>query len=67
MDIEEIKNKICIVCGKVGDNGIVIRDKKICSSCEAKAIKADITSEFYEFYKNKIKENVSGKINEKCQ
>lgn len=61
-----IKNKICIICGKVGEDGIIIREKKICSSCEKKAIEAEITSEFYEFYKNRIKENISGKIKEEC-
>lgn len=66
MDMKEIKNKICIICGKVGDNGIIIRDKKICVNCEKKAIDAEVTSEFYEFYKNRIRENISGKIKEEC-
>ncbi|MFR5265756.1 sigma factor G inhibitor Gin [Clostridium sp.] len=62
----DIRNKICIICGRVGKDGILIRNKKICSSCEQKAIEAEVTSEFYEFYKNRIKENISGKIKEEC-
>lgn len=57
-----VLEKMCIICGKVNTPGIVIMDKKICSCCEEKAVKADIKSEFYEDYKNKISKNVVGKL-----
>lgn len=59
---EEIKNKICIICGKTNCGGIIILDKKICLECEEKAINADVKSEFYSDYKDKITKNVVGKF-----
>ena len=59
---EEIKNKICIICGKTNCGGIIILDKKICLECEEKAINADVKSEFYSEYKDKITKNVVGKF-----
>lgn len=50
-------NMRCIVCGKEG-YGIIIRGKLICIECEKKVIECDINSDFYEFYKNKLKEEV---------
>lgn len=61
MDIN-ILEKMCIVCGKVGTTGIIIMGKKICTCCEQKAVEADINSEFYEFYKDRIMKNVLGKL-----
>ncbi|MGL4762627.1 MAG: sigma factor G inhibitor Gin [Sarcina sp.] len=59
---QEVLNKICIICGKTNSRGIVIMDKKICLECEEKAVKADVKSEFYEDYKDKIFKNVVGKL-----
>ena len=59
---DEIKNKICIICGKTNCRGIIILDKKICLECEEKAINADIKSAFYLDYKDKIIKNVVGKF-----
>ncbi|WP_066871100.1 sigma factor G inhibitor Gin [Clostridium mediterraneense] len=59
---KEVLDKICIICGKTGSPGILILDKKICTCCEQKAIDSDIDSEFYEFYKEKIKSNLVGKL-----
>ena len=59
---DEIKDKICIICGKTNCGGIIILDKKICLDCEEKAINADIKSAFYLDYKDKIMKNVVGKF-----
>ena len=59
---QEILDKICIICGKTNCRGIVIMDKKICLECEEKAVKADVKSDFYEDYKDKIFKNVVGKL-----
>lgn len=58
----KILKKICIICGEKNTNGILILDKKICTDCEKKAITADVNSEFYEEYKEKILKNVVGKL-----
>ena len=63
-DIRENLNKICIICGDVNTRGIVIMNQKICVKCEEKAVKEDIGSEFYEFYKDRIFKNVVGKLKE---
>ncbi|MGL4452359.1 MAG: sigma factor G inhibitor Gin [Sarcina sp.] len=59
---QEVRDKICIICGKTNCRGIIIMDKKICLECEEKAIKADIKSDFYSDYKDKIIKNVVGKL-----
>ncbi|MGL4656027.1 MAG: sigma factor G inhibitor Gin [Sarcina sp.] len=59
---DEILDKICIICGRTNCRGIIILDKKICLDCEEKAVKADIKSDFYSDYKNKIIKNVVGKF-----
>lgn len=48
----------CIICGHEGYDGIIIREKLICIECEKKVIECDINSEFYEFYKNRLKEEL---------
>lgn len=57
-----VLEKMCIICGKSNSPGILIMDKKICTICEEKAVKADIKSDFYEDYKDKITKNVVGKM-----
>lgn len=52
-----MNKSICIICGTEG-HGIMIRGKLICTECEKKAINCDINSDFYEFYKNRLKEEV---------
>lgn len=54
--------KICIICGDRESSGIIIMGKKICLKCEQKAVDAEINSEFYEFYKDRIHKNVVGKL-----
>ena len=52
-----MNKSICIICGKEGC-GIMICGKLICTECEKKAIDCDINSDFYEFYKNRLKEEI---------
>ncbi|MGL5633923.1 MAG: sigma factor G inhibitor Gin [Sarcina sp.] len=59
--VTEMENA-CIICGNEEQRGIVILGKKICLECEEKAIKADINSDFYESYRQKIFTNVVGKL-----
>lgn len=59
---QEVRDKVCIICGKTNCRGIIIMDKKICLDCEEKAVKADIKSDFYSDYKDKIIKNVVGKL-----
>lgn len=59
---QEVLDKMCIICGKTNCRGIVIMDKKICLECEEKAVRADIKSDFYSDYKDKIIKNVVGKL-----
>ncbi|WP_297522877.1 sigma factor G inhibitor Gin [uncultured Clostridium sp.] len=61
-DEKQVLDMICIICGKTKCRGIVIMDKKICLDCEEKAVKADIRSEFYTDYKEKIFRSVVGKL-----
>ncbi|SHK74748.1 Inhibitor of sigma-G Gin [Clostridium cavendishii DSM 21758] len=49
----------CIMCNKTSKNGIIIRGKYICSECETKIVNSDINTDFYEYYKNHIKKNIS--------
>ena len=48
----------CIICGKEGDSGIILRGKLICTCCEAKVMVCELDSDFYQFYKSRLKEEV---------
>lgn len=53
----------CIICGKEevlneGVNGIIIRGKLVCRPCIDKVMVCELDSDFYQFYKNKLKEEV---------
>ncbi|MPQ45133.1 sigma factor G inhibitor Gin [Clostridium tarantellae] len=52
-----MKEVRCIICEKEG-YGIIIRGMLICNNCEEKVITCDVNSDFYEFYKNKLKEKI---------
>ena len=55
--------KICIICGKANENGIIICGKEICLSCEKAIANEAMYTDRYEFYKLKIKKYLSQKIN----
>jgi hypothetical protein len=49
----------CIICSKSCRNGIIIKGKLICSQCEKKILSSNVDTDFYEYYKNQIKKNLS--------
>lgn len=52
----------CIVCNKTSKNGIIIKGKHICRECENKIVNSDVNTDFYEYYKNHIKKNISASL-----
>lgn len=53
-----MKNEKCIVCGEEKNNGISIKGEFICTSCEEKIVKSDLTNDEYEVYLNIIKKEI---------
>lgn len=49
----------CIICSKPCRNGIIIKGKLICSECEKKIISSNVDTDFYQYYKNQIRKNLS--------
>lgn len=66
-----MKKQCCIMCRKPLKDGIIVNGRMICKSCELKLIRAKITTDFYEYYKNCIKKNIvpfiMGGVKNKCQ
>lgn len=56
----------CIICSKSSRNGIIIKGKIICNECEKKILSANINTDFYEYYKNQIKKNISMSLIKEC-
>ena len=52
----------CIICSKSCRNGIIIKGKLICSECEKKIVSSNVDTDFYQYYKNQIKKNISGAL-----
>lgn len=63
--------KTCIICRRPINNGIIIYGRGICESCEKRLINMDAETDFYDFYKKRIKKGVVQLIprgvNEKCR
>lgn len=55
--------KVCIICGKTNENGIIICGKEICLNCEKAIANEPINSDMHEFYRRKIKKNLARVIN----
>lgn len=56
---EEFMNKnSCLMCRKPQDNGIIIYGVNICRECELRLINVDVDTDFYEYYKDKIKKSI---------
>ncbi|SHK51420.1 Inhibitor of sigma-G Gin [Hathewaya proteolytica DSM 3090] len=53
---------ICSICERPLDSGIMILGKTICCNCEEKIIQADINTDFYEYYKEKLKKCVINRV-----
>lgn len=56
----------CIICNKSSRNGIMIEGKLICNECEKKILSANINTDFYEYYKNQIRKNISMTLIKYC-
>ncbi|CAM2903540.1 sigma factor G inhibitor Gin [Hathewaya histolytica] len=54
-----MKKKSCIICRKPLNDGIMIKGRRICSDCEARLIKEDINTDFYEYFKDRIKRSIT--------
>lgn len=57
--MEKLK-RVCFICGKEKSDGIILKDKMICKSCEKKIVSLEPGNDFYEYYKNKIKSLYKG-------
>ncbi len=53
-----MKRQACILCRKPLNSGIIVNGKRICKSCEKRLIKAEMNTDFYEYYKNRIKKTI---------
>lgn len=53
---------ICVVCRKKESNGIIIKGNQICNHCEKKIIHCDVNTDFYNYYKKIIQNNIVPKI-----
>lgn len=50
--------RLCIVCRKPLNNGIIIYGKGICEVCEKRLLVIEAETDFYDFYKKCIKKNL---------
>lgn len=48
-------NKLCIMCGAVDYDGIILNGETICKACEEKIINTKVIDSNYDIYKDKIK------------
>lgn len=53
-----MKNNQCVMCGKPLKNGIIVEGIIICRKCESRIIKENSDTDFYKFYKNRIKKYI---------
>lgn len=53
---EDFMNKpYCIICGKRLSGGIIIKGARICKACEERIVSTQVDTDFYEYYKECIK------------
>ncbi|WP_138206489.1 sigma factor G inhibitor Gin [Haloimpatiens lingqiaonensis] len=52
----------CIICSKPLNNGIIINGRGICKKCEEKIVRCNIETDFYEYYKNCIRKNLTADL-----
>lgn len=48
-------NKLCVMCGAIDYDGIMLNGEIICKACEEKIINTTIGDPNYDIYKDKIK------------
>lgn len=53
-----MEKNTCIICKKPLNDGIMIKGRRICCECELKMIRAQIDTDFYEYFKEKIRRSI---------
>lgn len=53
-----MKTEKCIICAEEKNEGIFVKGEFICTSCEEKIVKCDLTNEEYELYLNIIRKQI---------
>lgn len=48
----------CIICRKPLISGIIVNGKRICKCCEDRLLRAEMETDFYEYYKDCIKKTI---------
>lgn len=56
---KNIKENICIICGNVSDNGIIVKGELICPNCEVDLINIKPENKKYDYYVDNIR-NIFG-------
>lgn len=51
----EKSNKLCVMCGAINYNGIILNGERICRVCEEKIINIKAADSDYDIYKDQIK------------
>ncbi|KYH31897.1 inhibitor of sigma-G Gin [Clostridium tepidiprofundi DSM 19306] len=54
-----MKKQCCVICRKPLNDGIMINGRRICKSCEERLIKAEVNTDFYEYYKKRIRRSIA--------
>ncbi|MBI6873171.1 sigma factor G inhibitor Gin [Clostridium aciditolerans] len=53
-----MKKQSCIICGKSLNNGIMIYGRGICKCCEERLVSLDDTTDFYNYYMERIRKAI---------
>lgn len=51
----EYQETHCIICGEVTEDGIVVVNQFICTSCEQEMVKTDVQDRKYPFFIHRLK------------
>lgn len=54
-----MKKRICIICGKPLNDGIIIYGRGICHCCEKRLMNIEMDTDFYDYYKQCIRKNIA--------
>lgn len=54
-----MKKQSCIICRKPLNDGIMVNGRGICHCCEERITKADVETDFYDYYMECIKKNLT--------
>ena len=57
-----MNKKMCIICGKPLNDGIIINGRGICRKCEKRIVSCPMDTDFYEYYRICIK-----RVLQKCK